>query len=76
MEGLLRRPFPAQAIAIMGLAKRWNEARTSIVVAECGTGKTLIPLGAIHVQLGWHCAAVDETRKTARTDEGFLFRWP
>ena len=47
--GLLRRPFPAQAIAIMGLAKRWRKARTGMVVAECGTGKTLISLGAIHV---------------------------
>jgi superfamily II DNA or RNA helicase len=46
---LLRRPFPAQAIAIMGLAKRWHQARTGMVVAECGTGKTLISLGAIHV---------------------------
>jgi superfamily II DNA or RNA helicase len=49
IEGLLRRPFPAQAIAIMGLAKRWRKARTGMVVAECGTGKTLISLGAIHV---------------------------
>jgi superfamily II DNA or RNA helicase len=47
--GLLRRPFPAQAIAIMGLVKRWQEARTGMVVAECGTGKTLISLGAVHV---------------------------
>jgi superfamily II DNA or RNA helicase len=49
IDGLLRRPFPAQAIAIMGLAKRWREARTGMVVAECGTGKTLISLGAMHV---------------------------
>lgn len=49
IEGLLRRPFPAQNIAIMGLAKRWRQARTGMVVAECGTGKTLISLGAIHV---------------------------
>jgi len=49
IEGLLRRPFPAQAIAIMGLAKRWREARTAMVVAECGTGKTLISLGGVHV---------------------------
>src|SRR5207302_3030166 len=41
--------FPAQTIAIMGLAKRWHEARTGMVIAECGTGKTLISLGAIHV---------------------------
>src|SRR5579864_8649456 len=49
IERLLRRPFPAQAVAIMGLAKRWQQARTGMVVAECGTGKTLISLGAIHV---------------------------
>ena len=49
VEGLLRRPFPAQTIAIMGLAKRRLETRTGMVVAECGTGKTLISLGAIHV---------------------------
>jgi superfamily II DNA or RNA helicase len=48
---LLRKPFPAQTIAIMGVAKRWQRARTgSMVVAECGTGKTLISLGAIHVR--------------------------
>jgi hypothetical protein len=49
IEGLLRTPFPAQTIAIMGVAKRWQQARTAIAVAECGTGKTLISLGAIHV---------------------------
>src|SRR5882724_3670926 len=49
IENLLRKPFAAQTIAIMGLAKRWLEARTGMVVAECGTGKTLISLGAIHV---------------------------
>ena len=49
VEGLLRTPFPAQTIAIMGVAKRWQQARTAMVVAECGTGKTLISLGAIHV---------------------------
>src|SRR6202048_4473734 len=47
--GLLRKPFPAQTIAIMGLAKRWQQARTGMVIAECGTGKTLISLGAIQV---------------------------
>src|SRR5947209_20121632 len=49
ITGLLRKPFPAQTIAIMGVAKRWQQARTAMVVAECGTGKTLISLGAIHV---------------------------
>ena len=50
IAGLLRKPFPAQTIAIMGVAKRWQQARTAMVVAECGTGKTLISLGAIHVR--------------------------
>ena len=42
INDLLRQPFAAQAIAIMGIAKRWQQARTGMVVAECGTGKTLI----------------------------------
>ena len=46
---ILRKPFPAQTLAIMGVVKRWNEARGAAVIAECGTGKTLISLGAIHV---------------------------
>lgn len=49
IERLLRRPFPAQTIAIMGVVKRWQRARTAMAVAECGTGKTLISLGAIDV---------------------------
>src|SRR5919109_3278055 len=49
IDALLRKPFPAQAIAIMGITKRWQQARTGMVVAECGTGKTLISLGAIYV---------------------------
>lgn len=46
---LIRKPFPAQALAIMGVVKRWEQARTAAVIAECGTGKTLISLGAVHV---------------------------
>jgi hypothetical protein len=49
---LLRKPFPAQTLAIMGVVKRWNEARGAAVIAECGTGKTLISLGAAHVHSG------------------------
>jgi hypothetical protein len=52
VQELLRRPFPAQSIAIMGIAKRWQQARTGMIVAECGTGKTLISLGAIHLHSG------------------------
>ncbi len=40
IEELLRTPFPAQTIAIMGVAKRWQQARTAMVVAECwGRGR-------------------------------------
>jgi superfamily II DNA or RNA helicase len=49
LERLLRTPFPAQKIAIMGTVKRWQQARTALIVAECGTGKTLISLGSVHV---------------------------
>ena len=47
LSQLKRRPFPAQQLAIMGIAKRWNEARCAGAVAECGTGKTLISLGSV-----------------------------
>jgi len=46
---LLRKPFPAQTLAMMGVVKRWTEARGAAVIAECGTGKPLISLGAVHV---------------------------
>lgn len=44
---LLRKPYPAQTLAIMGLVKRWNQDKAGAVIAECGTGKTLISLGAV-----------------------------
>jgi hypothetical protein len=46
---LLRKPFPAQAVAAMGVAKKWERDRSAGVIAECGTGKTLISLAALHV---------------------------
>src|SRR5260370_14614749 len=46
---LLRKPFPAQTLAMLGVVKRWNEARGAAVIAECGTGKTMISLGAVHI---------------------------
>ena len=49
LGNLLRTPFPAQVLAIMGVVKRWHDARGAAVIAECGTGKTLISLGSIHV---------------------------
>src|SRR4030095_10335423 len=47
LQQLKRRPFPAQAMAVMGVVKSWQEARCAAVVAECGTGKTLISLGSV-----------------------------
>jgi hypothetical protein len=34
---------------MMRVVKRWNEAPGAAVIAKCGTGKTLISLGAVHV---------------------------
>ena len=42
-------PFAAQRLAAMGIVKRWQRAKAAAVVAECGTGKTLMALSAIHV---------------------------
>ncbi len=47
--GLLRTPFAAQRLAVMGIVKRWEQAKAAGVIAECGTGKTLMALSAIHV---------------------------
>lgn len=46
---LRRTPYPAQALAIAGIAKRWDIERSAGAIAECGTGKTLISLGAVFV---------------------------
>ena len=49
---LLRRPYPAQSVAIRGIVRRLSEARSAAVVAECGTGKTLISLASLYVASG------------------------
>lgn len=49
---LLRRPYPGQTLAVMGVVKRLAEARSAGVVAECGTGKTLISLACAYVAAG------------------------
>jgi hypothetical protein len=46
---LLRKPCPAQTLDIMGLVCRWQQARAGAVIAECGTGKTLISLAAVQI---------------------------
>jgi hypothetical protein len=49
LSRMLREPYPAQVLAIMGISKRWQRARNANVVAECGAGKTLIALAAMLV---------------------------
>jgi hypothetical protein len=47
LKQLKRKSFPAQTLAILGIVKRWEEARAAAAVAECGTGKTLVSLGSV-----------------------------
>jgi hypothetical protein len=44
---LLRKPYPAQTLAMIGLVRGWQQARARAVIAESGTGKTLISLRAV-----------------------------
>ena len=49
LRALLRKPLPAQALAITGTAKYLRKAKAARIVAECGAGKTFMALGTIHV---------------------------
>jgi hypothetical protein len=64
---LLRRPFAAQELAIMGVLKRWQEAGPAAVIAGCGTGKTLIFLGATHCHGEASASPVDFDESYAHT---------
>src|SRR6202035_5550109 len=46
---LLRKPFAAQAVAISGAAKRLQQSNSVAVIAEMGTGKTLMAMAIAHV---------------------------
>jgi len=46
---LLRKPFAAQSIAICGAAKRLQHANSVAVIAEMGTGKTLMAMAIADV---------------------------
>lgn len=48
LRRLKRRPFPGQEVAIMGIVKAWEKQSSAMVIAECGTGKTLIALASIY----------------------------
>lgn len=47
---LKRKPLPAQALAIMGTVKFWQKGGNAAkMVAECGTGKTLMSIASCFV---------------------------
>jgi len=46
---LLRKPFAAQAVAISGAAKKLQQADSVAIIAEMGTGKTLMAVALTHV---------------------------
>ncbi len=52
LDQLLRKPFDAQKVAVMGVSRKWQQSRAAAVVAECGAGKTLIALAALWVHSG------------------------
>ena len=52
LDQLLRKPFNAQKVAVMGCVKKFRESRVAAVVAECGAGKTLIALATVWVHSG------------------------
>jgi hypothetical protein len=50
LSKLRRKALPAQALAIMGTVKFWKKGgRAAKMVAECGTGKTLMAIAACFV---------------------------
>ena len=56
LKTLLRKPLPAQAMTITGIAKYLKTEDSVRLVGECGTGKTLMsnhtltPLVPVHLQ--------------------------
>ena len=46
---LLRKPFVAQEVAIAGAAERLHQANSVAIIAEMGTGKTLMAIALAHV---------------------------
>lgn len=49
LDDLVRAPLPAQAVAIQALATFLKKGNAAKVVAECGTGKTLVSLATTYV---------------------------
>ena len=49
VDKLLRKPFAAQDVAIAGAVARLRQADSVAVIAEMGTGKTLMAMAIAHV---------------------------
>jgi len=49
INDLVRKPLPAQALAILGMSTFFENNDAAKVVAECGTGKTLMSLATTYV---------------------------
>ncbi len=49
LKKLLRQPLPAQVLAVMGMARHLQTADSTKLVAECGTGKTLMSVATCYV---------------------------
>jgi Helicase conserved C-terminal domain len=49
LDELRRKPYAAQILAIHSLIARWDRARAAALIAECGTGKTLVSLASMHL---------------------------
>src|ERR1035437_9984353 len=49
LKNLLRKPFAAQEVAIAGAVKRLQESNSVAIIAEMGTGKTLMAIAVAHV---------------------------
>ncbi|MGC8551133.1 MAG: hypothetical protein ACP5M4_15755 [Acidobacteriaceae bacterium] len=49
LSRLRRRPLPAQAITIAGIAKGWDEMTSIKLVGECGAGKSLVSMSSCFV---------------------------
>jgi len=46
---LLRKPFAAQTVAIAGAVKKLQQSNSVAVIAEMGTGKTLMAISIAHI---------------------------
>jgi len=49
LKTLLRKPLPAQAMTITGIAKYLKTEDSVRLVGECGTGKTLMSISVAHI---------------------------